>query len=168
MGIPLAPPTVHAIDGVIYSFDSPTKAHRTAWMLGACAAAVLFSGGTAIGLGVVGAAITLAAWSVDRSVDLAVRLHQLEIRTTRLGAFGQTRTFPWHELVKAELDGRRIVITRREHRPIKVAVWGPVAQLAWVVGAINAQIQRKTAAQLPMDPAYDLARIEQLLHRAPR
>jgi hypothetical protein len=168
MGIPLAPPTVHAIDGVVYSFESPLRARRPAWLLGALGVAALFSGGTLGGLIAVSWAVALAAWSVDRSVDLAVRLHRLEVTTTRLGMFARTLTFPWHDLREAELDGQHIVVRRRDRSRVRIAVWGPVAQLAWVVGAINAQIRRATTPQLPQDAEFDLARLDQLVNHSTR
>jgi hypothetical protein len=163
MGIPLAPPTAHAIDGVVYTFESPIRTHRFGWLVGGLVVAALFSGGTVVGLLAVALALLLAAFSVDRTVDLAVRLHRLEVRTTRLGLFARTVALPWHDLREAELEGQHIVVRRRDRTRIRIAAWGPVVQLAWVVGAINAQIRRATVPQLTQDVEYDLARLDQLV-----
>jgi hypothetical protein len=168
MGIPLAPPTVHAIDGVVYTFESPLRARRAAWIGGALLVAVLFSGGTIEGLVAVALALLLAAWSIDRTVDLVLGLHRLEVRTTRLGVFERTVAVAWHDLREAELDGQHIVVRRRDRSRIRIAAWGPVVQLAWVVGAINEQIRRATTPRLPQDVQFDLARLDQLVTASSR
>lgn len=168
MGIPLAPPTVHAIDGVVYTFESPVRTRRLAWLCAATLVTLLFSGGTAIGFLAVATALFLAAWSIDRTVDLVLGLHRLEVRTTRLGVFPRTIAVPWHDLREAELEGQHIVVRKRDRSRIRIAAWGPVVQLAWVVGAINEQIRRATTPRLPQDVQFDLARLDQLVTASTR
>lgn len=166
MGIPLAPPSVHAIDGVVYTFASPIAAHRTAWVVGAVLVALFFSGGSAVGLLFVLAALALAGWTTDRTVELVVGLHRLEVRTVRLGLFASSTSASWHELGEAALDGQHIVLRARERLPrpdLVVSAWAPIGQLAWVVGVVNAQIRRAGAPQLAEQAAFDLARLDQLL-----
>lgn len=164
MAIPLAPPAVHAIDGVMYRFASPIGEHRAGWTVGALLAALLLSGGTGLGLLLVVFGLALAGWTTDRSVDLVVGLHRLEVRTTRLGLFPQTIAVAWHDLAEASLLGREIVVHRRDHAPaLRVPAWAPIPQLAWVVGEMNAQIRRASTPQLADQAAFDLARLDQLV-----
>jgi hypothetical protein len=164
MGVPLAPPSVHAIDGVIYTFRSPIESHRPGWAAAAGLLVLLFSGGSLFGLAFMGMILAAVGWAVDRTVQLVVGLHRLEIRTTRLGLFAHTIALPWHDLREAVLDGQEILVQRRDHRAeIRVSAWAPVAQLAWVVGAVNAQIRRVATPQLPEQTAFDLARLDELV-----
>lgn len=172
MGIPLAPPSVHAIDGVVYTFASPIATHRTAWAVGALLVALLFSGGSAVGLLFVLAGLALAGWTTDRTVELVVGLHRLEVRTLRLGVFASSTSFGWHELREVSLDGLHILVRARDVRPdVRISAWAPLAQLAWVVGVVNDQIRRARTPQLPEQAAFDMARLGQLVvaanHRSP-
>lgn len=144
MGQLLAPKTVRTMDAVTYFLASSSDAGWLAWVLLLSAL-----GGVFVALRVPAAILAFyalfAAVQIARTelrTELTIGLHRVRVRERCFGIPIRSRYLGWDELASAELVQARVVLVRRDGQRVPLSARGPLGQLAWIVGEMNAQIQR--------------------------